>query len=194
MNPDLEAALRAALERATAGDWYTLDPPWLQGGAETSILAESPDPHVARFICDFDLWALDDDDRKSENPDDDARFIALAKNHMGDLLDTLTALRAQVEGRSQAATDVLTERQRQIESEGWTPEHDDEHWDGSIAQAAAAYAYSASGLGRSHGRLWPWHPDGWRPTDRRRDLVKAGALILAEIERLDRASIRGGQS
>jgi hypothetical protein len=28
----------------------------------------------------------------------------------------------------------------------------------------------------------------WKPTNRRRDLVKAGALILAEIERLDRAA------
>ena len=33
---------------------------------------------------------------------------------------------------------------------------------------------------------WPWVRRWWKPTDRRRDLVKAGALILAEIERLDR--------
>ena len=28
----------------------------------------------------------------------------------------------------------------------------------------------------------------WQPTTSRRDLVKAGALVLAEIERLDRAA------
>ena len=99
MTPDLEATLRAALARATPLPWYTLDPPWLPGGAETSILAESPDPHVARFICDFDLWALDDDDRKSENPDADAALIVAAVNALPTLLDTLSALRAQVEAR-----------------------------------------------------------------------------------------------
>lgn len=35
--------------------------------------------------------------------------------------------------------------------------------------------------------VWPWDESWWKPTNRRRDLVKAGALILAEIERLDRA-------
>jgi hypothetical protein len=33
---------------------------------------------------------------------------------------------------------------------------------------------------------WPWAPELWKPANARRDLVKAGALILAEIERLDR--------
>jgi len=36
--------------------------------------------------------------------------------------------------------------------------------------------------------LWPWSPMWWRPTTQRRDLVKAGALIMAEIERIDRAA------
>ena len=35
---------------------------------------------------------------------------------------------------------------------------------------------------------WPhtWDASWWKPKDRRRDLVRAGALIIAEIERLDR--------
>jgi hypothetical protein len=36
--------------------------------------------------------------------------------------------------------------------------------------------------------LWPWHDDWWKPKDRRRDLIRAAALIVAEIERLDRAA------
>tara|TARA_Y100001951_G_scaffold88698_2_gene80459 strand:+ start:2835 stop:3218 length:384 start_codon:yes stop_codon:yes gene_type:complete len=83
------AELRKLLEAATPGPWFTLDPPWLPGGAETSILAESPDPHVARFICDFDLCMMDDDDRKSENPDADAALIVAAVNALPDLLDRL---------------------------------------------------------------------------------------------------------
>ncbi len=80
-----------------------------------------------------------------------------------------------------ALADIAAERQRQIDSEGWTPAHDDEHTEGEMAEAAACYA-GGSGIG------WPWHPKWWKPSDKRRDLVKAGALIIAEIERLDRAS------
>lgn len=34
---------------------------------------------------------------------------------------------------------------------------------------------------------WPWSRAWWKPASRRRCLIKAGALILAEIERIDRA-------
>lgn len=105
-----------------------------------------------------------------------------------------------------AARDVLAERQRQMNAEGWTPEHDDTHDHGEMARAAACYAWvaSLSDTGREYhavpdqwpsdlgAGLWPaaWKRRWWKPTDRRRDLVKAGALILAEIERLDRAAPR----
>ena len=94
---ELIERLRGLLANATPGPWYTLDAPWLPSGSETSILAESPDPHVARFICDFDIWALDDDEgRKSENPDDDAALIVAAVNELPGLLDRLQALSAEV--------------------------------------------------------------------------------------------------
>ncbi|HHQ2891169.1 TPA: hypothetical protein ACSPMR_005014 [Pseudomonas aeruginosa] len=88
-------------------------------------------------------------------------------------------------------------RRRQITAEGWTPEHDDEHADGQMAQAAGCYALHAGGIGtdwpdgRQNGSalFWPWDKDSWKPTTPRRDLVKACALALAEIERLDRAGI-----
>lgn len=98
-----------------------------------------------------------------------------------------------------AARDVLAERRRQVEAEGWTPEHDDSHQDESLARAAACYAEPNPELvtpgwpGREKPRpvSWPrsWSASWWKPTDRRRDLVKAGSLILAEIDRLDRASL-----
>ncbi|HIE0453917.1 TPA: hypothetical protein ACXJAB_001747 [Pseudomonas aeruginosa] len=97
----------------------------------------------------------------------------------------------------QAWLDVQAERRRQVENEGWTPEHDDEHADGQMAQAAGCYALHAGGIGtdwpdgRQNGAalFWPWDRDSWKPTTPRRDLVKACALALAEIERLDRACI-----
>lgn len=90
---------------------------------------------------------------------------------------------------SQAVLDVAAERRLQVEAEGWTSEHDDEHVAGELATAGASYALVAVGHGLFALRIWPF-PAGLKPTTPRRDLVKAGALILAEIERLDRMTER----
>lgn len=92
---------------------------------------------------------------------------------------------------TQAARDVLAERQRQISAEGWNPEHDDEHDDGSLCMAAVCYAEGDHDDDLLPAN-WPWARKWWKPRDRRRNLVKAGALILAEIERLDRVAQKGG--
>lgn len=86
-----------------------------------------------------------------------------------------------------AARDVLAERERQKVVEGWTHEHDDKHANGEMAQAAACYALTRPAKSIDNRPLWPWSPLWWKPKDRRHDLVRAGALIIAEIERLDRA-------
>ncbi|MBR8123266.1 hypothetical protein KDW39_08900 [Burkholderia multivorans] len=91
-----------------------------------------------------------------------------------------------------AARDVLAERRRQIDAEGWTAEHDDEHLMGDMALAGACYAIHASGRSAHNSFMWPWPIEWWKPTTPRRDLVKAGALILAELERLDRAALLNG--
>uniref|UniRef100_A4WTA9 Restriction alleviation protein, Lar family n=1 Tax=Cereibacter sphaeroides (strain ATCC 17025 / ATH 2.4.3) TaxID=349102 RepID=A4WTA9_CERS5 len=91
---------------------------------------------------------------------------------------------------AEAAADVLAERARQISAEGWTPEHDDGHSRGQMATAAGCYILHQSHLGDELEVFWPWEMTWWKPTDRRRDLVKAAALLLAEIERLDRAEAR----
>lgn len=102
-------------------------------------------------------------------------------------------------GLTDAARDVLAERRRQVEREGWAPAHDDEHADGQMAAAGGCYALASAfpferDLGHGHKPLyWPWDPSWWKPTTGRRNLVKAGALILAEIERLDRALLKGNK-
>lgn len=102
ISPTRIAEITALAEAATPGPWYTLDPPWLPSGANTSILAESPDPHVARFICDFDLWTLDEEsDKVSERPDADAAFIAAARTAVPELLaerEAMVARMAELEG------------------------------------------------------------------------------------------------
>lgn len=95
---------------------------------------------------------------------------------------------------SSALADVVAERRRQIAVEGWTPEHDDEHSNGEMALAAACYARHAivPPALSDVPATWPWGASWWKPGDPRRMLVKAAALILAEIDRLDRAAARGG--
>lgn len=84
--------------------------------------------------------------------------------------------------------ELQVERRRQVVEEGWTPDHDDKHVNGELAKAAAAYAVVGNFLGSFLLSLWPWDSTWFKPTTKRRNLVKAGALILAEIERLDRAA------
>lgn len=101
---------------------------------------------------------------------------------------------------TKAARDLLAERRRQVDAEGWAPAHDDEHSDGQMARAASCYALAGSCeppdemAGIFVDLAWPWTPQWWKPTTSRRNLVKAGALILAEIERLDRAMLAGGEA
>ncbi|HHG4871222.1 TPA: hypothetical protein ACPWGY_002367 [Pseudomonas aeruginosa] len=102
---------------------------------------------------------------------------------------------AQAGQMPQAWLDVQAERRRQVEAEGWTPEHDDAHSHGEMARAAACYALAGSSAPNDGtaallvSLAWPWDEQWWKPTSARRDLVKACALALAEIERLDRAGI-----
>ena len=113
-----------------------------------------------------------------------------------------------IEYGSLGAEMIAVERQRQKDAEGWTPEHDDEHTLGELAAAAACYALintrwkDAAILGEPliASILWPWEREWYKPAeypdppygpnlhiDRRvKDLVRAGALIAAEIDRLER--------
>lgn len=83
------------------------------------------------------------------------------------------------------------ERTRQIEVEGWSKTHDDAHDSGELLRAGMCYFAEATGLGsyRSDGKplSWPWADVWWKPGAPDRNFVKAGALFLAERERLKRA-------
>ena len=100
------------------------------------------------------------------------------------------------EGASRALIDVAHERVRQVSVEGWTEQHDDRHDDGTLSQAAAVYALHSAGYRtQTYGQLEVWQRWGWdwfKPKSLRRDLVRAAALIIADIERLDRASAAMG--
>ena len=117
-------------------------------------------------------------------------WVRSQRDHIEDVLDMVPTSN---EVMTQASADVLAERQRQIDAEGWTAGYDDDYTSCELASAASCYAGNAGGFVWSAGwpeKIWPWSRAWWKPSTPRRDLVKAGALIIAEIERLDRASRR----
>ncbi|EPO7918093.1 LysM peptidoglycan-binding domain-containing protein [Pseudomonas aeruginosa] len=151
----------------------------------------------AESLAGIALRQLKDESRWVEIRDINAHAFPNMQSHSYYPAGTVIKLPAAAPGKSvpQAWLDVQAERRRQVEAEGWTPEHDDAHSHGQMARAAACYALAGSSA-PSDGTAallvslaWPWDEQWWKPTSARRDLVKACALGLAEIERLDRAGI-----
>lgn len=90
---------------------------------------------------------------------------------------------------------IAAERERQIAVEGWSAAHDDKHDCREMSIAAEDYlmVYNAGEGGDNDfsmaSRQWPWDAKWWKPSpDPLRNLVKAGALIAAEIDRINRQS------
>lgn len=88
---------------------------------------------------------------------------------------------------------ITAERLRQVDVEGWTPEHDDEHSKGELARAGACYIRCAHNQTAGVSRQmevpldWPWESYWWKPSRLpERNFVKGCALIAAEIDRLQR--------
>lgn len=89
---------------------------------------------------------------------------------------------------------ITEERERQVSHEGWTAAHDQEHHRGELIHAAQSYTMVADAQVKGVRtppcfipKFWPWDRQWWKPSeDPVRNLVKAGALIAAEIDRIQR--------
>lgn len=102
--------------------------------------------------------------------------------------------KAQGMGEDKAYSLIAAERLRQISEEGWTPEHDDAHDDGSLLLAGIVYLHHGTDLAtanREDGvpRGWPWDTVWWKPRSRAKNLIRAGALCIAEQDRCVRANL-----
>lgn len=95
---------------------------------------------------------------------------------------------------------IAAERERQLQAEGFTRDSDRQYQRGELAKAATAYVQLAAmdlaaGGTRDHiawhgpAAVWPWAPEWWKPVDARRDLVRAGALIAAQIDLIDSQAV-----
>ena len=89
---------------------------------------------------------------------------------------------------------IEEERVRQLSKEGWSAEHDDRHDRFELTKAAMCYcavdAVDVGAFAMLYKFLWPWAPEYWKPgygqAGTVRSLVNAGALIAAEIDRINR--------
>lgn len=96
---------------------------------------------------------------------------------------------------------IAAERQRHFDVEGWTEEHDDQWTDGELADAASSYAMPPQ-IFPGEGPIfivpdqWPWDEKWFKHTfhlgtkGRIQELAKAGALVAAEIDRLQRLELK----
>lgn len=83
------------------------------------------------------------------------------------------------------AEEIAAERRRQVAVEGYDAEHD-RNASGNLSRAAACYGTPVEYRDFADPpSLWPWDAEYWKPGDRRRELVKAGALIAAAIDSMD---------
>jgi hypothetical protein len=85
---------------------------------------------------------------------------------------------------------ALSERFRQEDEEGFSPDHDDHYDRGELGSAGAAYVLHAGTASTTIPHEWPWPADWWKPDGYRRDMVRGVALAIAEGERFDRERLK----
>lgn len=128
----------------------------------------------------------------AEHPDPrDAEILATAADAL-----SACALDQESSFGDGVIAEIAAERRRQVEQEGWTPAHDDHHGgDFALPRAAACYAIAGTAAGngpfwithlQTPQQVWPYRWE-WKPKSRRENLIRASALLIAEIERVDRA-------
>lgn len=100
--------------------------------------------------------------------------------------------RGTIGGFFHVINDVHTKRQRQMTVHGWSRQEDDTYVDGELAEAAIPYIQAAQReeLGLEDEELqvfWPWADNPPKLDQPRRELlINAIALLVAEVERMDR--------
>lgn len=103
-------------------------------------------------------------------------------------LNAAPELQVEIDAAAEVAAEVFVERLRQIIEEGHSVEQDDAYTDYQLPRAAVCYAIRGAGLPPHKSTLyWPWNPATFKPAGDDRDLIKAAALILAELQRRQRA-------
>lgn len=115
-----------------------------------------------------------------------ARWAPDRRQAIAEALDDMAG-HARADPASGVILEIAAERRRQVEALGYTPERDDGYVKQEMARAGAALAIAER---HPQGRLWPWGFDSFKPRTHRENLIRAAALLVAEVERLDRAEAK----
>lgn len=127
---------------------------------------------------------------------DQDELITLLQQEIGRLNRMIVSHADGMENASIAALDILGERSRQRRLEGYDDYHDDQLDDWSLASSALAFIEDARLRSTTGGKgfddtppaSWPSSKQAWKPKNVRQSLVVAAALLIAEVEKLDRAA------
>lgn len=155
--------------------------------AMASIVREALEEDEDRFkLCPW-CWPADHENRTRP----DATFHFVEECALMELVDLLGDLNPPPPVHDVDGVGLIArERRRQIDVEGWTPEHDANHPGFELTKAAESYAWLTRTPAPRPSTvpapfMWPWAASWWKPSDDPiRNLVRAGALLAAEIDRL----------
>lgn len=154
--------------------------------AEAEKKQEAYDDYVAKAEKAYgDL--LDENRRLAESTDEQESLQQLQQK-----LDDVLAENRQLHERLSGVTAttgsymIAVERERQVKDEGYNAEHDQVHEPMTLARAAVSYILCNDEKKRKIARntYWPWEDKYYKPRDMKRNLVRAGALVAAAIDRL----------
>lgn len=183
MTPDPK--LRELALAATPGPWHGQ---WdYKNAGDGTVFGHATGPqHVCKGISIDGADRLQPDKNTCDKMYADAAYLKAANPQtILSLLDRIAALEKKEMEAMNGIESIAQERQRQIDKKGYTKAHDREHPYTEFVDAALAYVVAD---GTEHASasedIWPW-PDGFKRADRRRELVKAGALLAAAIDRFD---------
>ena len=154
--------------------------------AEAEKKQEAYDDYVAKTEKAYsDL--LDENRRLAESTDEQESLQQLQQK-----LDDALAMNRKLHERLSGVTAttgaymIAVERERQVKDEGYNAEHDQAHAPMTLAKAAVSYILCNDEKKRKIAKntYWPWEDKYYKPSDMKRNLVRAGALVAAAIDRL----------
>lgn len=115
-------------------------------------------------------------------------YVEKTEKAYGDLLDENRKLHERLTSAkaTTGAYMIAVERERQVKDEGYNAEHDQVHEPMTLARAAVSYILYNDEKKRKIAKTtyWPWEDKYYKPRDMKRNLVRAGALVAAAIDRL----------
>lgn len=186
---------------------------------ERSTLLKAQSVYALQVVTDEDTQHLDAQlGQMSSELIENLDFVNDEETQLQDLIDKAMVLGELYERKkwqeagnspdavSKAIKDVVSERSRQKNGEFYSDAQDDSYVNNELTRGSASYVNHVIGRSWIHVSkpsvyqnelvpdLWPWSEQSWKPKSPRQDLVRATALLIADIERIDRQELSSEES